>query len=96
MGKLKQLFKAGAPSIFDEIRKAFSSGDHKALASNAHALKSMAYNIGALHLAESLKPLEVLENGAGCLAEFTMAEQEFLKIMEHLECEIRKGKKAVS
>ncbi len=94
--KLKHLFKAGAPAIFGELRTAFSMNDRKALVSNAHALKSMAYNIGALHLAESLKSLEILESGADCLVEFTMAEQEFLKIMEHLEGENPPLQKVIS
>jgi two-component system sensor histidine kinase BarA len=94
--QLKLLFKAGAPAAFQEIRSAFERDDRGAVSDNAHSLKSMAFNIGAGHLAESLLNLEKIDSSQNYLVEFTCAEQEFLKVIEYLEANHPEEIKAAS
>jgi hypothetical protein len=56
----------------------------------------MAYNIGAGQLAESLLELEKASKSSNCLVQFTCAEQEFMKIMDHLQPHDHEDIKAVS
>ncbi len=87
--ELIQLYLEEAPNQIAEIKQQFASGNAKAMGEAAHSLKGSSLNLGANHLADICKQIELkgkrgdLSALEGLLDQLDQQYQEVQKELEH-------------
>lgn len=94
LGEVIALFQQEAPKLLQALHEAATKGDAGALQFSAHSLKSSSSHVGAVHLAELCKELEMkarAEDLAASREQVMKIETSLAQIQPALEKEMRRN-----